>query len=554
MVADRRLRLSGQAGPVLKVRSPRQACRRARRCGRNSSHRGRNSDRQCCCGSRASAEAHRAGDARRGRADRSEDGSRPADRGRGSRCARVFQSGRFRERGCEVDPEREVSRRKAHIALTSLLTVILLAACGQSTPVTAPPEPVPAPVAAAPPPPPTLDEARALKNDDPEKYDRALRGLAMSADPNSVRVARTLLALDLFDRKQFELAVPALQDAAASDPLIAPYLQLRIIQAAETLQHIPDAIGAASSIITTAPESSAATIARLQLPALYAMAGDDTNMTAALQQVESLPIDALTESDFVSLATKLARAGKSDAASALRMRILTDYPEGRYTEQVYSQLTATTPSPIDALSTDDATKLASSLARVEPIRPGARSSASNRPAPGRIEQRALSNRAAARALQLAQLHAAPQRIASRATRLFAATSSRTRRVARRQAAGVPGRPHSNREEVSEEQGSASTRKSCARSTTSPTKSTTRSRPTTFARRSKPARSATTARTSGRRASPTFSPISTTTRCASSTATSANIRTATSRPTPSSGPARSRTASATPPSATPRCAR
>jgi soluble lytic murein transglycosylase len=262
-----------------------------------------------------------------------------------------------------VDPVREISRRKAHIALTSLFTIILLAACGQSTPVTAPPEPVPAPVAAAPPPPPTLDEARALKNDDPEKYDRALREVTTSADPNAARIARTLLALNLFDRKQFEQAVPALQDAAASDPLIAPYLQLRIIQASESLQHIPDAISAASSIITTAPEGSAATIARLQLPALYAMAGDDTNMTAALQQVASIPIDALTESDFVSLATKLARAGKSDAASALRMRILADYPEGRYTEQVYSQLTATAPSPIDALSTVDATRLASDLAR-----------------------------------------------------------------------------------------------------------------------------------------------------------------------------------------------
>jgi soluble lytic murein transglycosylase len=261
-----------------------------------------------------------------------------------------------------VDPVREGRRRRARIALTALFTIILLAGCGQSTPVTAPPEPVPAPVA-PPPPPPTLDEARALKNEDPAKYDRALREVSTSADPTSARRAQTLLALDLFDRKQFGEPVPELQTAATASPLIAPYLELRIIQATENAGRVPEAITAASSIITTAPASSAATIARLQLPALYAAAGDDANMTAALQQVASIPIDALTESDFVSLATKLAKAGKSDAATALRMRILTDYTEGRYTEQVYSQLTATTPSPIDALSTEDATRLASSLAR-----------------------------------------------------------------------------------------------------------------------------------------------------------------------------------------------
>ena len=264
-----------------------------------------------------------------------------------------------------MDPVREVSGRRARIALTALVAIILLASCGQSTRVIAT-EPVPAPVAptsAAAPPPATLDEVRALKNEDATRYDRALQSLTTSADATTARRAQTLLALDLFDRKQFEHAVTALQTATASNPLIAPYLELRLIQATESLGRIPDAITAASSIITTAPTSSAATIARLQLPALYAAAGDDANMSTALQQVAAIPIDALTEADFISLATKLAKDGRSDAANALRMRLLNDYTEGRYTEQLYSQLTAAMPSPIDALSTEDATRLASSLAR-----------------------------------------------------------------------------------------------------------------------------------------------------------------------------------------------
>ena len=77
----------------------------------------------------------------------------------------------------------------------------------------------------------------------------------------------------------------------------------------------------------------------------------------------TIPIDGLTEARFVALATKLAGAGKNDAATDIRMRLLRDYTGGRYTEQVYSALASQSPSPIDALATDDATQLASSLAR-----------------------------------------------------------------------------------------------------------------------------------------------------------------------------------------------
>jgi peptidoglycan lytic transglycosylase len=261
-----------------------------------------------------------------------------------------------------VDPARQVTRSRAGFALTFAALIIFITACGRSSQVAPPPEPVPTPVVEDPPA-STLEEARALKQSDPIKYQRALRALALATDPTTARRAQTLLALDLFEHKQYEQAVPALQTAAASNAVIAPYLQLRAITADEALGRLPSAIVEASSIITNAPSSSAATIAQLQLPALYAAAGDQTNMTASLARVSTLPIDALTEADYVSLATRLAKAGRTDAATDVRMRILRDYPQGRYTEQVYSQLAATTPSPIDALTTDDASKLAQNLAR-----------------------------------------------------------------------------------------------------------------------------------------------------------------------------------------------
>jgi soluble lytic murein transglycosylase len=116
----------------------------------------------------------------------------------------------------------------------------------------------------------------------------------------------------------------------------------------------------ASAILANAPSSSAASIARIQLPGLYATAGDEANMNAALGGLAAVSIDTLTQSDFVALASKLEKAGRNDRASELRMRMLREYPQGRYTERVYSEVGPA----LDALTTDDATKLAMSLSRV----------------------------------------------------------------------------------------------------------------------------------------------------------------------------------------------
>ncbi|HEX9164157.1 MAG TPA: transglycosylase SLT domain-containing protein [Thermoanaerobaculia bacterium] len=259
-----------------------------------------------------------------------------------------------------MDPARQVSRRRTRVPLA--LAIVLVGACGRSMRVAEPP-PLPAPIPSAPAPLPTLDDAFALRlSGDPAKYDDALRALTASTDQVTARRAQAFLALDLFDRKQYADAIPALQAAATADPAIAPYLQRRILEAGVNMGNLADAITTASTIIATAPASSAATVTRLQLPGLYAAAGDDANMDLALQQVAVIPIDELTEGDFVSLASKLAKAGKADRAADIRMRILRDYPQGRYTEEVYSDVQSATPSPLDALSTEDATKLASKLA------------------------------------------------------------------------------------------------------------------------------------------------------------------------------------------------
>ncbi|HSP15376.1 MAG TPA: transglycosylase SLT domain-containing protein [Thermoanaerobaculia bacterium] len=229
-----------------------------------------------------------------------------------------------------------------------------------------PPAPVPRALAASEPLPATIEEAKALRLAGKlELYERGLRSLTLSADPATARRAQALLALHLFDRKLYDQALPALTTAAASDPAIAPYLELRIIDADEALGKTSDAIAAASSIVTNAPTSSAATIARLRLPALYAAINDDADMDAALADLAAVPIDALTEGDFVAVASALEKCGKTVRATDIRMRILRDDPGSRFIEPVYAAVKSATPSPLDALTTEEATQLASNLARAD---------------------------------------------------------------------------------------------------------------------------------------------------------------------------------------------
>ncbi|HSP33474.1 MAG TPA: tetratricopeptide repeat protein, partial [Thermoanaerobaculia bacterium] len=175
----------------------------------------------------------------------------------------------------------------------------------------------------------------------------------------------TSRALHVLELKQYDDAIVALRSAANADPLIAPYLHLRVADAQEALGRIPDAIATATSIIAEAPASSAATIAAIRLPGLYAAAADVPNMDAALQQIAAVGVDDLDEADFVSLASRLEKCGFADRANVVRMRILTENTDGRSTEQVYSAIASATRSSLDSLPTEEATKLAQSLARAD---------------------------------------------------------------------------------------------------------------------------------------------------------------------------------------------
>jgi soluble lytic murein transglycosylase len=239
---------------------------------------------------------------------------------------------------------------------------ILVSCSPRSVPAPPPPPPAPAPVAvAAPEPQPaTIDEARSLlANHKPEAYERGLKALAMSSDAKVARRALAMLGLYQLDQKRWDEAVATLAQAADAYAEVAPFLRLRIVDAEVQRGDVQSAIKVAQQIIATAGDTSAATIARLRLPALYAQAGDAASTDAAYRQISTVAIDELSEGELVKLATALAKAGRNDLATVIRMRLVNEYPGGRYTEQLFDQL------PLDTLSFDETTALASKLARAD---------------------------------------------------------------------------------------------------------------------------------------------------------------------------------------------
>jgi soluble lytic murein transglycosylase-like protein len=252
------------------------------------------------------------------------------------------------------------------MTFSSLAMILLLAACSRPAPVPAPlpPPPAPAPVVVEPVKQPTLDDVRALRtNNQLDQYETGLKTLTQSNDAQTRGRALALLALFYIDQKRTGEALPILTQAADANPLAAPWLRLRIVDIDGTAGNWTEAIDVANRIIQITPASSAATIARLRLPALYAAANDRANTDLAIQTANAIPIDALTEEDFVSLAKSLAKAGRMDLAIPLRMRLLTEFTQGRFTEDTYDHVSQYTPSPLDALSFDDELKIAQQLGR-----------------------------------------------------------------------------------------------------------------------------------------------------------------------------------------------
>jgi soluble lytic murein transglycosylase len=239
---------------------------------------------------------------------------------------------------------------------------VLLFGCQQTT---APKTPEATPIAAAAmpqSPPLTLEETRALRTSGKlDAYEQSLRALTHSPDAQIQSRATALLGLFYLDQKRNADALPALQRAAELAPNIAPYLRLRIAELQRAQGDVAGAIATATRILQDTPASSAATVARLRLPVYVAQTGDRAATDAAFVPTASIAIDELTESDFVDLGAALESAGRADLATSLRLRLLTQFPQGRFTEKTYGQLANLTPSPLDAMSGEASLELARRL-------------------------------------------------------------------------------------------------------------------------------------------------------------------------------------------------
>jgi len=205
--------------------------------------------------------------------------------------------------------------RRAVCILHSAFCILILAACSHA--------PAPPPIAAAPVPSP------------PAPVDR--RELAKSG-------------LALAEQKNYAEAAPILAQAAELYPEVAPWLKLRI-----------GTVAALAEIIQQTPASSAATVARLRLPALYAAAGDAANLASSLAATDTIAIDEFTEEELVAMAKVLP----PELANGVRMRLLTQFPQGRFTEQTYDFLASAAPSPLDALTLEESLRVASQLGRFD---------------------------------------------------------------------------------------------------------------------------------------------------------------------------------------------
>ncbi|MGZ7080247.1 MAG: hypothetical protein ACXVJT_12595, partial [Thermoanaerobaculia bacterium] len=271
----------------------------------------------------------------------------------------------------------DFSRQRTEVGVVVACAFWFLA-CGQtSTPVVEPaPPPASVPVAASEPLPSTIAEAEsALRNGRADLYEQGLRALATSADPLTRRRALGLLGLYSLDQKRWDDAFKFLTDAADANPPIAAFLRLRLIDIEVTRGNLDNAIAIAQGIIAATPDSSSAAKARLRLPALIAQqpataatpstVPTPSPLDLAFADAMLVPIDSLTEEEFVRLADGLETCGRADLATDVRMHLLTRYAGGRYAETTYRKAAAATPSPLDSLPFEQALAIASDLASAD---------------------------------------------------------------------------------------------------------------------------------------------------------------------------------------------
>lgn len=225
----------------------------------------------------------------------------------------------------------------------------------------------PAPVAAPPPHalPATLEEVQtAIAAGEMEDAEGGLLDLVKSPDPEVSRGALAILGLLYQKQARSGEARDVLTRAIAADSSIAPFLQLRLIEVERDAGAVDMAIAQATQLVSSAQAAAAAEVARILLPGLYAAAGKRAEAGQSLADLASLPIDTLNESQFLATADAFEKAGYADLASQLRFRMLSQFPQGKYTERLYDLLTRSDISPLLQLDFDSSLNLADRLGRV----------------------------------------------------------------------------------------------------------------------------------------------------------------------------------------------
>lgn len=223
---------------------------------------------------------------------------------------------------------------KRILLVAASIVFVCSAACTRTQSV-----PPPAPAPAVDPTPKTLAEAAAARRSgNDELYEAGLRRIARDVTDSSRPAALSLLGVFLQEKKRWGEAAASFHQAAAANPAISRFIAVRELDSLRQAGQLEPALAIALAL--QSGSDLPAQDARLAVPLLYTLLRDNTQLNASLPAVQTTQLDEFTERRLVELADALAEAGASEAADRIRMRVLRDYTQGRYTEKLYDQLSA----------------------------------------------------------------------------------------------------------------------------------------------------------------------------------------------------------------------
>ena len=247
----------------------------------------------------------------------------------------------------------------------SLVTAtFLILSCGGSPEfvapvgfVSAPQEPQPSPI--------TFDDVeQARLSGRMDLYETSLLELTRSEDPATRRRAFALAGILMRENARLEEAAVAFERAADEQGPLRPFLLLELAELQNQRAEYERAVGILETVILEAPGSSASNLATLQLPMTLANAGKRERAEKAVESLKAVKIDELSEEKFVANAEALDRAAWADLATEVRMRLLREYPSGRFTEKTFAALNALgDQSPLHKLKFEESIEIADRLAR-----------------------------------------------------------------------------------------------------------------------------------------------------------------------------------------------